>query len=68
VGKNKGLTLVLDGHTNLLASGTVSDDTQGFFAVISEDDKYPLVNDGSNLLQAGHATFVAITATRYAIL
>ena len=29
VGRNKGLTLILDAHTNLLAPATVTDDIQG---------------------------------------
>ena len=65
VGKNKGLTLILDGHTNLIASGTINDDLQGFYALVDEPGKYPLVNEGSTILQSGHTSFVAISATRY---
>ena len=59
-----GLTLILDAHTNLLAPGTVSDDIEGFFAVVDERNKYPLT-ESSQLLPAGHVTYVAISATRY---
>ena len=64
VGKTKGLTLILDAHTNLLAPGTVNDDIEGFYSVVDEPGKYPLLNEGSQLIKPGHATFVAISATR----
>ena len=65
VGKSKGLTLVLDAHTNLIAPGTVNDDIQGFYSLVNGPAKYPLLNEGSKLLQTGHETFVAISAIRY---
>ncbi len=63
-GRKKGLSIVLDGHTDLIAAGTVNDDVLGFYAVVDDPSKYPLINEGSQLLQAGHVTFVSISATR----
>lgn len=63
VGRSKGLTLVLDAHTDLIAAGTINDDVQGFYAVVNEPFKYPLVNEGSQLVQSGHVSYVSISAT-----
>lgn len=68
VGRSKGLTLVLDAHTDLIAPGTISDDVQGFYAVVNDPIKYPLINEGSLLLQAGHVTYVSIAATRFVLI
>ena len=59
------MTIVLDAHTDLIAPGTVNDDIQGFYSLVNEPVKYPLINEGSKLLQTGHETFVAISAIRF---
>ena len=41
----KGLTVILDAHTDLVAEATVSDDFQGFLALVEEGSKYPLVSE-----------------------
>ena len=42
---SQGLTVILDAHTDLVAEATVSDDFQGFFALVEEGSKYPLVSE-----------------------
>ena len=37
--------MILDAHTDLVAEATVSDDFQGFFALVEEGSKYPLVSE-----------------------
>ena len=56
--------MILDAHTDLVAEATVSDDFQGFFALVEEGSKYPLVSETSFLIRPGHVSNVAIGATQ----
>ncbi|XP_059085016.1 sodium channel protein Nach-like [Tigriopus californicus] len=62
-GKFKGLTLVLDAHTDVVSAGTVSEDFQGFLGLVEENSQFPLVKERSFLIQPGHVTYAAISAT-----
>lgn len=62
-GKFKGLTLVLDAHTDIVSAGTVSEDFQGFLGLVEENSQFPLVKERSFLIQPGHTTYAAISAT-----
>ena len=46
-GLTKGLTLILDAHTDRVSSGTVSDIFRGFVATIEGHDEYPLTSRSS---------------------
>ena len=61
---NKGLKLVLDGHSNFVSSGTVAGDFDGFFAIIDSPEEFPTVTRKSVLIRPGHENIVSIGATK----
>ncbi len=61
-GVSKGLSLVLDAHTDLLAAGTVSEDFQGFFAVVDARDAYPQTDLKNIRIRPGYDNLVALSA------
>ena len=62
-GVNKGLSLVLDAHTNLLAPGSVREDFQGFIAIIGSKTQYPLSEQKNIRIRPGYDNQIAISAT-----
>ena len=40
-GKNRGLTLIIDSHSNILSPSTVSDDFEGFMSIVNSRSKFP---------------------------
>ena len=63
-GRSKGLQVLLDAHSNLLAGGTVPEDFDGFYAIIDAKDQYPMTTRKSVLLRPGHNNFVSMSATK----
>ena len=61
-GMTKGLEVMLDAHTNLVAPSSVREDFQGFIAVINSPDSYPLTLQNSLRIRAGHDNLVSMTA------
>ena len=61
-GYNKGLTLILDAHTDRVSSGSVSDDFRGFVTVVDSGDKYPLTDQNGFLVRPGHQNYVVLSA------
>ena len=55
-GRNKGLTLMVDRHSNMLSASTVIDDFQGFVTVVDGNDKYPLTSSSSLIARPGYVT------------
>ena len=60
----QGLSLMLDAHTNLVAGSTVSEDFQGFIAVIDSKRQYPLTTRKTVLLKPGQENLVSLGATK----
>ena len=63
-GQNKGLTLVLDRHSNRISASTVIDDFQGFVTVIDGSDKYPLTSSSSLIARPGYVTNMEIRSVK----
>ena len=61
-GRNKGLSLVLDRHSDKLSPSTVMDNFNGFLAIIDDKDKYPLTSATSLIASPGHETNIEINA------
>ena len=40
-GKNRGLTLIIDSHSNILSPSTVRDDFEGFMSIVNSRSKFP---------------------------
>ena len=41
LGKNRGLTLIIDAHSDILSPSTVRDDFEGFLALVNSQTKFP---------------------------
>ena len=63
-GISKGLQVILDAHSNLLAGGTVAGDFDGFFGIIDSKDQYPMTSRKSILIKPGQNTLVSMSATK----
>ena len=61
-GRSKGLTLILDGHTDRLTEATVSDNFLGFSVVIDGKDKYPFVEMSGLVARPGFETNIRVNA------
>ena len=63
-GRNKGLQLVLDAHSEKVSGGTIEGDFDGFYVTIGPKDQYPLTMKKSILIRPGHNNFVALEAMK----
>jgi len=52
-GRDKGLTLVVDGHSNKQSAATVKDNYRGFVTLVDGSDKFPLVSLGQLFTRPG---------------
>ena len=64
-GRAEGLRLVLDAHTDKLASASIADNFRGFHVVIDGKEKYPFTSRNGILIKAGQTNEIAISATRF---
>ena len=62
-GQDKGLKLILDAHTDMISSGSVGDEFEGFMAIIDGINNYPLSSRNSLMIRPGRKTSVAMTAS-----
>ena len=63
-GRKKGLQLILDAHSDYISGGTVSEDFDGFYAIIDSKDQFPTVNRKTVLIRPGHNNIVSMSATK----
>ena len=63
-GKNKGLTVILDSHTDVVSGSTVLDDFQGFVAIVDGKGQFPLSTRKSVMIRPGYNNLVALGATK----
>ena len=63
-GVSKGLTLMLDSHSDLLSGSSVSDDFQGFLAIVNDKKQFPITTQKSVLIRPGQYNLVSIQATK----
>ena len=64
-GASKGLTLMLDSHSNLLSGGSISDDFRGFIAAVNDKKQFPSTNKQSVFIRPGHSNTVSIQVTKF---
>ncbi len=62
-GTKRGLTVVLDAHTDLLSAGSVQIDDTGFLGLLQSSGSFPLATLGTFDIKPGHKNLVAITGT-----
>ena len=63
-GINKGLTLLIDAHNDILAQSSVETDYSGFTGIITSTGSYPLTNREGFQIKAGHFNLVGLSATK----
>ena len=61
-GKNKGLTIILDGHSDIVSASSVTSDTNGYIGLISKSGSFSQTLLGSFDIRPGHNNLVAISA------
>ena len=61
-GRNKGLMLIVDGHSNMQSSGTVKDNFNGFVTLIDDNDKFPMVSVGNMMTRPGYENNIKVNA------
>ena len=61
-GISKGLTLLLDAHTDMLDFSTVNEDFQAFIGMVNAKDVFPVTDHNNIKILPGHENFVAISA------
>ena len=64
-GKSKGLTLILDAHSDTVSSSSITEDVDGFFAIVGSPNQFPMTTIQSILLRPGHNNLVAIRQPKY---
>ena len=63
-GRNKGLVLILDSHTDLLSPGSVDTNFNGFMGLINPTDSFPSMIQEGFEIKAGYNNIVSLTATK----
>ena len=61
-GLTKGLQLVLDAHSDLVSSATISDDFRGFIATVTSPGQFPMTTRNNIVLSSGRISYVGISA------
>ncbi len=62
-GRNKGLTLIIDAHSDILSPGSVPIETNGFIGLIRPKGTFPITSLESFDIKSGHNNIVAISTT-----
>ena len=63
-GKNMGLQLILDAHSDVLESFSVSRDFEGFTGLITDPGSFPLTDMRGFEVRTGHNNMVAVSAVQ----
>jgi hypothetical protein len=63
-GKNNGLLVVLDSHSDMLSASSLDSNTQGFIGLISPTGSFPQINLGGFDIKPGHKNTIAISPTK----
>jgi hypothetical protein len=63
VGIKKGLTVLLDSHSNLLHLGSYDEDFHDFTTIIQSGGSFPLMNQKGLILRPGHNNLITLTSS-----
>jgi len=63
-GRNKGLVLMVDAHSDLLAAGSIDSDFDGFNGIIGPGGSFPLLGLEGFEIRPGHNNIVALTGSQ----
>ena len=63
-GRDKGLTVIFDGHSNKVSSGTVTENFNGFITLVDDNDKFPLVSRTKLISRPGYESNIEVDAIK----
>ena len=63
-GRNKGLVLILDSHSDMFSAGSVDSDFDEFMGLISPSDSFPLMNQEAFEIRPGHNNIITLTGSQ----
>ena len=63
-GKNMGLEIILDAHSDILESQSVNSDFEGLTGLITDSESFPMTDLRGFDIKAGHINHVAISAVQ----
>ena len=63
-GVNKGLTVIMDAHSDILSAGSVDSSFQGFTGLISNSRCFPLIYQKGFQIRPGFNNLISLTATK----
>jgi amiloride-sensitive sodium channel len=63
-GRNKGLVLMIDAHTDILAPGSLDSDFKGFIGLVSPSGSFPFTIQEGFEIRPGHKNIIALTGSK----
>ena len=63
-GRNKGLMLIVDGHSNMQSSGTVKENFNGFVTLIDDRNTFPMVSVANMITRPGYENYIKVDAIK----
>jgi len=63
-GRNKGLVLLLDAHSDTLAPGSIEGDFRGFTAFIESSGSFPLMSQEGLPIKPGYNNIITLTSSK----
>jgi len=63
-GRNKGLVLVIDSHSDLFSAGSLDVDYDSFMGLISPSGSFPLMNQEGFEIQPGHYNVISLSGSK----
>ena len=63
-GKNKGLVVMLDAHSDQLSAGSIDSDFRGFTAFIGSRSNFPLMSQEGVEIRPGYTNEITLTSTK----
>ena len=63
-GRNKGLMLVVDGHSNKQSAGTVKENFRGFITLVDDNNKFPLTSLTNLMARPGYENNIKVSAIK----
>ena len=63
-GRNKGLMLIVDGHSNMQSSGTVKENFNGFVTLVDDRYKFPIVSVANMITRPGYESNIKVDAIK----
>ena len=63
-GRDKGLTIIIDGHSDKVSSGTVKENFNGFITLVDDNHKFPLLSLTNLISRPGYENNIKVDAIK----